>query len=346
LQTIRPELCHLPRRTRLRSSFTDCRRAAAALFSDQLRRLFLSLFLRGYYGHVNPVNLPWLRALRTSSFCIFLAIFVPMVVMYASLLTHYDLQDSSSDRLQWAFIPFLLWFPYFWVFWQLRDITDFERFKKALAVAVSWGSFGALCVSGAVVAAWTEKDWPTAVMMAILALFQFVLLGSAIRTYYSTARKRGDLLILAARVVVIPLIVVPLAIIIPNSSFINMESHETSAADALRTVNTAQAEHAKAHRGQGFASSLEELGPPSGAALIDENLANGRRYNYSITLNPTPPDTSGRISKYSLTARPQSYGNLGRRSFFSNESGIIRYTAAHRAPTVHDCVLSWFSIGC
>jgi type IV pilus assembly protein PilA len=294
---------------------------------------------------VNPVNPTWLRAVRISAFCIFLAIFVPMVLMYASLLTHYDPEDSSSSRLQWAFIPFLLWFPYFWVFWQSRDITDAGRVKKALAHAVSWGSFGALCVSGAAVAAWTEKDWPTAVMMPILALLQFVLLGSAITTYYSTAPRRGDLLILAARVVVIPLIAVPLAIIIPSSSFIAMEGHETSAADALRSINAAQAEYFRVRRNKTFASSLEELGPPPGAALIDEDLANGRRYNYTITLNPTPPDTSGCISKYTLTARPQSYGNSGRRSFFSNESGVIHYTAADRAPTVHDRVLSWFSIG-
>ncbi len=259
-----------------------------------------------------------------------------------SLLTHYDSEDSSRSRRQWAFIPFLLWFPYFWVFWQLRDITDAGRVKKALAQAVSRGSFGALCVSGAAVAVWTEKEWPTAVMMSILALLQFVLLGSATKTYYSTERRRGDLLILLARVVVIPLIAIPLAIIIPSSSFIAMEGHETSAADVLRTINAAQAEYARAHRGKAFASSLEELGPPPGAVLIDEDLASRRKYNYTITLNPAPPDTTGRISKYTLTARPQSYGNGGRRSFFSNESGVIHYTAADRAPTAHDRVLSWY----
>jgi hypothetical protein len=305
----------------------------------------ITVCLRAYYCDVNRVNPPWLRAVRTSAFCIFLAIFVPMVLMYTSLVTHYDPEDSSGSRLGWAFIPFLLWLPYFRVYWQLRDISNSERVKKGLAVAVSWGLFGALFASGAAVASWSEKDWPTALIATILALFQFVLLVAAIKTYYSTTRRRSDLLILAARAAVIPLIVVPLAIIIPNSSFINMEGHETAAADALRIVNKAQAEYAKAHRGQGFAPSLAELGPTPGAALIDDSLANGRRYNYSITLNPTPTDTSGRISKYTLTARPQSYGSFGRRSFFSNESGIIRYTAADRAPTIQDRALSWFSIG-
>jgi hypothetical protein len=121
-----------------------------------------------------------------------------------------------------------------------------------------------------------------------------------------------------------------------------MESHETAAADALRSINTAQAEYAKTHRGRGSAASLEDLGPPPGAGLIDGDLANGRRYNYTITLSPAPSDTSGHAPRYTLTARPQSYGSFGRRSFFSDESGVTRYTAEDRAPTPQDRPLPWF----
>jgi len=259
--------------------------------------------------------------------------------MYASLLTHYDPNDSSSSRLQWAFIPSLLWVPYLWVFWQLREITDADRVKKALAQAVSWGAFGGLCFSAGALGSWTDKDWLTAVMVSIFVLLQFVLLGSAIKVYYSTDRKRGDLRVLVARFVVIALIVIPLAITIPSSSFLAMEHMEASAAAAIHTINTAQIEYAKTHRGKGFASSLEELGPAHGAALIDEDLANGRRYSYGITLNPASPDGSGHTSQYTLTARPNPYGNRGRRSLFSDESGVIHYTVADRAPTVHDRIL-------
>jgi membrane protease YdiL (CAAX protease family) len=91
---------------------------------------------------VNPLNPSLLRAIRISAFCIFLIVFVPIVIIYASLLTHYDLEDLSSSRLQAAFIPFLLWFPYFWVFWRLRDSADAEKVKRALAHAVSWGWVG------------------------------------------------------------------------------------------------------------------------------------------------------------------------------------------------------------
>ena len=293
-------------------------------------------------NRINPMNPYWLRAVRISAFCIFLVIFVPMALMYGSLLTHYDPADSSSERLQWGFLPFLLWLPYFQVFWRLRDIGDSERVKKALAQSVAWGFFGALWALAGAAALWSEKDWTTAVIVSTLAIFLVLLLGSAIKGYYSMERRRGDVLILAARFAVILLIVVPLAIIIPNSSFINMENHETAAADALRTINKAQAEYAKTHPGKGSAASLEDLGPPPGAGLIDGDLASGRRYNYTITLSPAPSDTSGHTPKYTLTAGPQFYGSFGRRHFFADESGVIRYTAENRAPTRQDRVLPWF----
>lgn len=288
---------------------------------------------------MNALNRFWLRAVRISAFCIFLVIFIVVVRMYASLLTHYDPQDSTSSRLQWAFPPSLLWVPYFWVFWRLRDVSDAKRVKKALAVAVSWGSLGSLGALAATVGTWTEKDWLGTVMFAIFALLQFVLLGSAIKSYYGTERKPGDLLILGTPFGIIFLIAVVFAQVIPSSSFFQMEHIEASGADALRSINTAQIEYAKRHRDKGFASSLEELGPPPGAALIDENLAIGRRYKYSITLTPASPDGSGHTSRYTLTARPILYGSRGRRSFFCDESGIIHYTAADRAATVHDRVL-------
>jgi hypothetical protein len=288
---------------------------------------------------VNPLNPSWLRAVRISAFCIFSVIFIVVVRMYASLLTHYDPEDSSSSRLLSAFIPSLLWFPYFWVFWRLRDITEAKRVKKALALAVSWGSFGVLCFSAAAVASWTGRDWLTAVLVSIFALLQLVLLGSAIKIYYSMERRQGDLLILGTRFGVIVLIAVLFAYIIPSSSFLGMDRMQISAAQALRSINTAQTEYAKMHRDKGFASSLKELGSPPGAALIDENLANGRRSTYSITLNPASPDGNGHTSQYTLTARPNLYGDGGKRSFFSDESGVIHYTAADRAATVHDRVL-------
>jgi hypothetical protein len=289
---------------------------------------------------VNPLNPSWLRAVRISAFCISLIIFVAVVRMNVSLLTHYDPEDSSAARLRWAFLPSLLWFPYFWAFWRLRDITEAGRIKNALALAVSWSSLGALCLPVMAVASWTEKAWQTALIMSVLALLHFALFGGAIKIYYSMERERGDLLILGARFSTIVLIAVFLATIIPSSSFLDREHMETSAAEALRTVNVAQARYAQTHPDKGFAASLEELGPAPGAGLINVDLAKGRRYNYYIiSLTSALPDPSGHIRKYTLTARPAPSRDRGRRSFFSDEASVIHYTAADRSATANDRVL-------
>jgi len=65
-------------------------------------------------------------------------------------------------------------------------------------------------------------------MISIFAVLQIVLLGSAIKTYYGTERKQGDLLTLGTRFGVIVLIAVLFAQIIPSSSFLDMEHIEAS----------------------------------------------------------------------------------------------------------------------
>ncbi len=108
------------------------------------------------------------------------------------------------------------------------------------------------------------------------------------------------------------------------SSFINMERHETRAADALRAINTAQIQYARTHPAEGFASSLEDLGPSPGAGLIDQDLADGGRYNYIIALAPASADKSGRMDRYTLTARPDPFGSCARRSFSAKNPASVR----------------------
>ena len=52
-----------------------------------------------------------------------------------------------------------------------------------------------------------------------------------------------------------------------------------------------------------------------------------------------PPDSGGRIKKYTLIGRPQHFGKDETRSFFTDESGALHFTAENRAPTAQDPVL-------
>lgn len=61
--------------------------------------------------------------------------------------------------------------------------------------------------------------------------------------------------------------------------------------------------------------SLKELGP-EGAHLISPQLAKQAQSSYKFTLSLT--DTC-----YSIRARPQRFGGFTRRSFYSDQTGIV-----------------------
>ena len=107
------------------------------------------------------------------------------------------------------------------------------------------------------------------------------------------------------------------------------------AVDSLQTIHAAQRVYAQARPDRGFASSLAELGPSPGDALIDSVLSSGRKSGYIFILNTAPPDSSGRIMHYTLVARPGRYEKEAR-SFFIDESGVERFTTENRAATVND----------
>jgi type IV pilus assembly protein PilA len=73
-----------------------------------------------------------------------------------------------------------------------------------------------------------------------------------------------------------------------------------------------------------YAASLAELGPPASGAdtpnaagLIGNDLANGVKQGYKFTL-------VGSQGGYVITATPQNYGSDGNKSFYSDQSMIIR----------------------
>src|ERR1700739_1802106 len=106
-------------------------------------------------------------------------------------------------------------------------------------------------------------------------------------------------------ILVLVLLVLAAAVVISvrESRLIN-----TRSVDSLRTINMAQVAYAETHPNKGFASSLAELGPSPGAELIDPGLASGTKSGYVFNLNAAPPEASGRITHYTVVARPEKYG--------------------------------------
>jgi hypothetical protein len=117
---------------------------------------------------------------------------------------------------------------------------------------------------------------------------------------------------------------------------------QDSAVGSLRSINTAEVYFEKEYK-KGFSPTLAALGvPPEGvkpsasaANLLDNSLTGGKRRNYIFTYKSGGPDAGGRISTYTVTARPAKW-QKGLWSFFTDDTGIIRGTDENRGAKVSD----------
>jgi hypothetical protein len=113
------------------------------------------------------------------------------------------------------------------------------------------------------------------------------------------------------------------------------EASEASAVGSLRTLNTANVTYASTYD-LGFAPSIQALGgegkepTPEHALLIDPVLASGDKNGYVFRYERSGQDT------YTITARPKPGSVSGKRSFFTDESGVIRFTEEDRSATAQD----------
>ena len=123
--------------------------------------------------------------------------------------------------------------------------------------------------------------------------------------------------------IVIAVIGIIASLVVPNLVKSKTVASEGTALSAVRSVVTAQITYsAKAGSGS-FAADLTEL---ESAGLVDSVLGSGTLEAYSLSL-------SGNSSGFEVNARPLNYGNTGTRSFYSDESAVIRYTTANAAAT-------------
>jgi prepilin-type N-terminal cleavage/methylation domain-containing protein len=124
--------------------------------------------------------------------------------------------------------------------------------------------------------------------------------------------------------IVIAIILIILSIALPQMSKSRMNAQEMAAVATMRTINSVQTQYMSQFGV--FATSLAQLGPPAtagavegpqNAGLIPGSLATGASggYNYTITA------TGG---GYAISAVPKAFGSTGRRTFYSDQSGIIR----------------------
>jgi hypothetical protein len=125
---------------------------------------------------------------------------------------------------------------------------------------------------------------------------------------------------------------------------------EETARWQMKLVRDAQATYAK-HYGHGLAATLKPLAhPPEWYHTTDQSAGilgvktdeQGLEFvhdGYRITYIPALPDSDGKITSCTVTARPVEFGKTVSRSFLMDENGKIHATTENRPAALQDPVV-------
>lgn len=107
-----------------------------------------------------------------------------------------------------------------------------------------------------------------------------------------------------------------------------LQANENDAVQSVRTLNAALTAQKLKSGSQTYVQSVSALGN-----AVPRELACGearcpyRGYSFEY-------QAAG--AKYVIVARPNKFDNTGRRSFFTDETGVIHFTNEDRTPTAQD----------
>jgi len=104
------------------------------------------------------------------------------------------------------------------------------------------------------------------------------------------------------------------------------EANEGSAISSIRNIVTSQITYSATVGRGGYAVNLGALASTN---VIGSVLGSGTKDGYAFS-------TSGDADTFTINATPMDYGSTGSRSFFSDETGVIRYTREDRPATARD----------
>lgn len=147
-----------------------------------------------------------------------------------------------------------------------------------------------------------------------------------------------ELLIIMAIICVLAVLAIPMLF---NS---RIAANDASAVESMRAINAAQIAYANAYPGVGFSPNLANLGPgssgsasSSGAHLLDDLL--GCTAGTGCVKSGYQFYVNGGGEDYVAYAVPATAGKTGIRSFYSDQTGVIRVNSDGAMPTISDSPL-------
>lgn len=257
-----------------------------------------------------PVGPNWLWTIRIAA----LTCFVPLLIVSKPALYFFPVQG-------------ILLIPYVLILWLLDGRTQRMALGVAVATGLIWVSVAlylcALVVYGSDLAWWVS-----------VLLTHGALAATAGPAYYQSKRSPGDAGKWSTAITyALFLAVFVMAGFITFERMLNYAKRprpEASAISSVRNLVTSQITYS-ATIGDGNAASLEILYL---SKLIDSVLASGTKDGYTFTVSTDAVNDS-----FAIYARPITQGVTGTRSFFTDETGVIRYTTEDRPATVEDTPL-------
>jgi type IV pilus assembly protein PilA len=138
--------------------------------------------------------------------------------------------------------------------------------------------------------------------------------------------------------IVVAIILVIAAIAIPNYISARISANESSAVSSMHAISTGETGYVSAYPDVGYSVHLADLGDggitpcaatATASCFIDSALASGLKGGYSFTY--TQDTTVTPSTAFTLNADPQARGLSGQRSFFIDQTDVIRYNASQPA---------------
>ena len=152
----------------------------------------------------------------------------------------------------------------------------------------------------------------------------------------SGRKRRGQAgFTLMELLIVMSVILILMAVAIPNYMNARSQANENAAMQELRTLNSAEIQYETNYPGNGFSCSMAQLGgdpkagapSPQAAQLIPADLASGYKSGYIFAITNCTKMTVNNQDVYTsfeLTAVPQAIGKTGHRGFCMDQSGEIK----------------------
>jgi prepilin-type N-terminal cleavage/methylation domain-containing protein len=139
--------------------------------------------------------------------------------------------------------------------------------------------------------------------------------------------------------IVVSIILVIVAIAIPNFLRSRVAANQSSAVASLHTLGIAEMTYASTY-GAGYSYVMSYLASPTGGAgptstaagLIDSVLASGTKSGYNFTYSPGAIDATGRVNAFSFSAEPVT-STTGTQYYYTDASGVIRQNSTSPAGT-------------